>query len=44
MSNFGVPAFAMDLKNVDGIDSSSVGVGIFHLAETRTQKEIAEGL
>merc|ERR1712070_1199722 len=44
MSNFGVPAFVKDLKNIDGIDSSSVGVGIFHLAEVRTQQEIAEGV
>ena len=44
MSNFGVPAFIKDVKNTDGIDSSSVGVGIFHLAEVRTQKEIEEGL
>jgi len=43
MSNFGVPAFIKDVKNTDGIDSSSVGVGIFHLAEVRTLKEIAEG-
>jgi len=44
MSNFGMPAFVKDLKNIDGIDSSSVGVGIFHLAEVRTRKEIEEGL
>jgi len=43
MSNFGVPAFIKDVKNTDGIDSSSVGVGIFHLAEVRTLKEIEEG-
>merc|ERR1712100_664262 len=41
MSNFGVPAFVKDIKNTDGIDSSSVGVGIFHLAEVRTLEEVA---
>jgi NAD(P)H-dependent flavin oxidoreductase YrpB (nitropropane dioxygenase family) len=43
MSNFGVPAFVKDIKNTDGIDASSVGVGIFHLAEVRTLEEVAAG-
>merc|ERR1712166_599346 len=44
MQNFGMPAFVKDLKNIDGIDSSSVGVGIFHLAEVRTLNEVADGV
>jgi NAD(P)H-dependent flavin oxidoreductase YrpB (nitropropane dioxygenase family) len=43
MSNFGIPAFIKDLKNAE-MDGSSVGVGIFHAAEVRTRKEIADGL
>jgi len=43
MGSMGIPAFIKDI-NAGELDSSSVGVGIFHLAEVRTQKEIADGL
>jgi len=44
MTNIGIPAFVKDMKNTEGLDASSVGVGIFHSAEVRTQQEIADGL
>jgi NAD(P)H-dependent flavin oxidoreductase YrpB (nitropropane dioxygenase family) len=43
MTNFGIPAFIKDMKAGE-LDGSSVGVGIFHSAEVRTQQEIADGL
>lgn len=43
MNSMGIPAFVKDMKAGE-MDASSVGVGIFHSAEVRTQKEIADGV
>lgn len=43
MANVGIPPFIKDIKEGE-LDGSSVGVGIFHSAEVRTQKEIEDGV
>lgn len=42
MSSIGIPAFIKDVRGE--LDGSSVGVGIFHSAEVRTQSEKEKGM